>query len=255
MKSQRKKKKIRRLIFVSAIAALLFSFCGEKEKVSPRLVHPGFRTKLLFEDHFNSDLDSWSSEGTGEATTTEDGWLCLSVYPNSDGMAIWLKQNLDNNFQIEYSIEISESSGLNIAMICAHGLNGEDILSDLSRRLGKQDAYTNGQIRSYDFSYHCISPSGIPLQESLLRKNPGGLLFSRADNDPCFHERIYFINITKLGNRIMVFVDDNLVHDIRDKGGFSPPYSKGKLGFWIGSTRNTSIISIDHIRIFELIPE
>ncbi len=255
MKNQRKKKKIRKLIFISAITALLFSFCGEEEKVSPLLVHPGFRTKLLFEDHFNGSLDSWFSEGTGEATTTEDGWLCLSAYPNSDGMAIWLKQNLDNNFQIEYRIEISESSVLNRAMICAHGLNGEDILSDLSRHSGDPDAYTNGQIRSYDFSYHCISPSGIPFQESLLRKNPGGILLSRAKNDPCLHERTYFINITKLGNRIQFFVDGNPVHDIRDKGGFSPPYAKGKFGFWIGSTRDTSITSIDYIRIFELIPE
>ena len=63
------------------------------------------------------------------------------------------------------------------------------------------------------------------------------------------------MNVIKLGNRIQYYVDGELVHDIRDKGGFGPVYDQGKFGFILQGNPRRFSINFDKVRVYKLIPE
>lgn len=235
---------------------MILSFFGcAKQEVKPRMALPGYRSELLFQENFDEDLDQWSFEGKGEVAITEDGRLLVAVDTESEGVAVWTSQDFSGDFHLEYEVEIPETPGINLAILCARGTHGEDILSELPPRTGKLSEYTRGQIRNYHISYHCYTPDGQHVPGSRVRKNPGYLLLSSAKHDPCRENRPYFIDVVKIDNRIQFFVDGNLIHDVRDKGGFGPTYMNGKIGFWIHGSGTIFTTIFDKIRVFKLIPK
>lgn len=235
------------------ILLVMFWLCGSNNNVQPRMQMPGFDTKLIFRDDFdNSVLENWKKEGIGDITVSSNGKAVLSLGEESKGLALWALKEINVDFQLEFNLKIPNHNGLFIIIICAHGMNGEDIINDLPERNGELEEYSKENIRSYHISSHCFTAQGEQIPGSKLRKNPGHLLLSRNAVDPCISSRTYYIDVVKTGNRIRYYVDDMLIHDVRDKGGFGPIYSKGKLGFWIGGNPEDFQVILDDIRIFRL---
>ncbi len=241
------------LFYVSAMI-LPFFRCTEPE-VKPRMVIPGYRSKLLFQEEFDGNLAHWSVEGKGKLEVTEDNRLLVTSTPESEGIAVWTVQDFSGDFHLEYEVELPETAGINLAFICARGIRDEDILKELPPRNGNLNEYTRGQIRNYHIAYHCYTPEGQHASGSRVRKNPGFMLLSSTDDDPCKENRPYFINIVKIDNRIQFFVDNQLIHDVRDKGGFGPTYMNGKIGFWVHGAENMFRTIFDSVRVFKLIPK
>jgi len=213
---------------------------------------PGYDTKLIFRDDFNNNLENWKKEGNGSVELTSEGKAILSLGEESKGLALWALKEIEDDFQLEFNLKIPTINGFFITIICARGLNGEDVMKELPERNGELDEYSKGNIRSYHISSHCFTTEGEQIPGSKMRKNPGHLLLSKSQDDPCISDRTYYIDVVKTGNRIRYYVDDVLIHDFRDRGGFGPIYSKGKIGFWIGGKPEVFTVILNDIRVFKL---
>jgi hypothetical protein len=226
----------------------------DEKDIKPRMLIPGYKTAFLFQDTFNENMNQWCVEGKGKFQITQDGRLKIQEEVGSQGVALWITKDFGDNIHLEYEIEIPETPGITTAILCAHGVNKKDILKDSSNRTGKLSDYIRGLIRSYHISIHCYTESGEHDPSCKIRKNPGHLLLSRVEPDPCAVNRKYLIDIIKLGSRIQLFVDGILVHDFRDKGGFGRPYLDGKIGFWFHGNPKIFKVYLDNVRVFKLIP-
>ena len=231
----------------------MFLFCDSNNNIQPRMQIPGFDTKLIFQDNFDNNLlENWKKEGIGKIEITPDGKAILGLGEESKGLAFWALKEIDVDFQLEFNLRIPNHNGLFIIIICAQGINGGDVINDLPERNGEIQEYSKGDIRSYHISSHCFTEQGEQIPGSKLRKNPGHLLLSKNDVDPCTSNRTYYIDVVKTGNRIRYYVDDMLIHDFRDRGGFGPIYSEGKIGFWIGGKPEDFKVILDDIHVFKL---
>ena len=242
------------MIFSCLLNVLMFN-CRDKIKIEPKLIYPGYNTKLLFYDDFNGDLQNWHIEGNGQVTITPEGKLLIEEESGSEGVAIWIRDDFSDNILIEYEVHLPQTPGINIAYICARGAKGEDIIKKLPARDGSHNRYTRSGINNYSISYHSYTPEGEHIPGSKIRKNPGQLLLSRVDTDPCLVNRLYLVHIIKISNRILFFVDGELIHDVRDKGGFGPTYREGKVGLWSHGSAGRFSMLLDNFRVFSLSPK
>lgn len=235
---------------------LIGSSCvSKKAPLRPVMVYPGYDTELNFIDEFDDDLSDWVSEGAGTFTVSNDSQMTVSPALQSYGMAIWYRNDVSGDFQIEFEIDFLSAPGMASVIFCAQGTRGEDVIEDLPPRTGILSDYTHEGMRSYSVSFHCYSPDGSHDSGSKIRKNPGHMLLSRAEQDPCIVDRRYLIDILKIGNRILFFVDKVLIQDIRDRGGFGPTYTDGKIGLRFHGAGNAFLTHLDNFKIFKLIPQ
>ena len=196
--------------------------CTKIPEIPPRFAYPGYEAKIAFHDDFSLGMENWIREGNGSATIT-DGRMLLESDLESEGLMAWIDRELPEDFQIEYEVQIPETAGINTVVLCAQGPDGQSIFKLPEPRMGRLHDYSESEIRSYHVSFHCYGTDGIHDPGSKIRKNPGHMLLSRVQPDPCMENRRYLIDILKIGNRILLYVDEGLVHDIRDRGGFGSP--------------------------------
>jgi len=215
---------------------------------------PGYETKCLLTDNFDTDLENWVFRGDGSALFTGTGRLNLTGNSKKNGVVLWLKEKIHHDFLLEYEINVNDSSGLCAVILCAQSPDNTDILNSSPPPSGNLMSYTKNT-NSYLVDFHNMSRSTGIHGASKVRKNPGYMLLSSVDRDPCSESRPYYIDIAKIGNRIQLYVDGVRIHDIRDKGGFGPAYLNGYIGFWVHGKTNQYNAEIDNVRLFRLIPE
>ena len=240
---------------VAAPLLLTTSGCGRETGTPSRLTIPGYRSKPVFEETFTAESKSWILEGNGVATITPDGRLRVYENPGSEGAMLWINRELSGSFLIEYEVELPDTNGMNVVHFCAQSIPGKNFFQRGSERTGRIEEYSQGDLESYQISYHVYTPEGQHDNSSRLRRNPGSLLLSRKSPDPCIQNRYYLIHIAKTGNRIQFFVDKEKVHDLRDRGAFGDVYSEGKLGVWVHGQPEHFTTYLNNIRIYSLIPE
>lgn len=230
--------------------------CSKKQKEFPWIHYPGYRTELLFCERFDGETDKWFIEGNGDISINDESRLSISLYPESQGTMLWIKEDFSGDFLLEYEVEFLNSDGTFITFICAKGIRGEDIIREFPSREGIYEEYIKGEMGNYQISFHSYDREGNHYNRSRIRKNPGNLLLSHVDFDPCKENRKYYIDILKISNRIQFYVDgeNNLIHDVRDKGGFGAKYMDGKIGFWMQGLEGSFKVLLDNFRIFKIIP-
>ena len=227
--------------------------CRKAPKVQPRIQVMGYKPELVFEEVLNN-LDQWRKEGPGSVVISPDSEMVITDSSGNEGTAVWCLTDVDENFHLEYEIGFNDSSGLSLLFLCAAGIKYEDMFSDLPARNGSITEYANPPLRNYQISYHSFD-EGQHYNHTKIRKNPGNLLLSNIEEDPCIESRNYYINVIKISNRIQMYVDGQLVHDVKDKGAFGHSvYLDGKFGFWTQGWEKESTITIAHVRLFKLIP-
>ena len=234
-----------------------FNSCSKKQKEFPWIHYPGYRTELLFCERFEGETGKWFIEGNGDVSINSEGRLLISLHPESEGIMLWINEDFSSDFQLEYEVEFLNSVGTHIIFICAKGIQGEDIIQELPPRKGNYEEYIDGQMGNYQICFHSYDQEGNHYNRSRIRKNPGNLLLSHVDSDPCKENRKYYIDVIKISNRIQFYVDgeNNLIHDVRDKGGFGAIYMNGKIGFWLQGMGGSFKVQLDNFRIFKLIPK
>jgi len=232
------------------VPIMLFISCKNKEnKILPKLGIPGYTAKNTVNEKFDTDLSEWIFSGKGKASLTSTGSLLLLGETSESGIIFWYKNKINYDFLLEFEVVVNDSSGLCSIVICASDNKTET--PELPS--GNLNQYLNG-INSYIIDFHKRTDKSKE-SSACVRKNPGYLLLSRIEKDPCFESRPYLIDIAKIGNRILLFVDGERIQDVRDKGGFGPAYNKGYFGFWIHGITDLYNITLDNVKVFKLIPQ
>jgi len=241
------------LIWVGLGAGSLLLGCLPFRGPSPQLPED-FEARLIFEDDFSRDLRQWHFEGNGKAVI-EQGRLLMAENPGSQGILLWTRRDFEGDFQVEYDVEILNNFGISLIFICAQGINGEDILTELPPRTGAFEEYTQGQIRSYHLSYHRYFPDGRHNPGVNIRKNPGGHIVSHAEPDPCLNPGRYHITLRKVGANIRFWVNGKLIHNYTDKEEFGPVLTRGKIGLRNRGQGGVYKVYYDNFRVYQLLPK
>jgi hypothetical protein len=227
--------------------------CG-KPDIQPRYADPAYKAKLLLEDRFDKGMGNWIATGMGVAEITADSSLQLATVSDTIGVALWTKESFPENFQLEYDIFIQDTAGSHTVYFCTEPAEGETFRAENPPSPALFNDFIRNRITSYQVLVHCFDRTGKFMSGTKLRKNPSALLLSGSPADPCRDNRKYLMDVIKVGNRIQFFVDGTPVHDIRDRGGFGPVYSEGRVGFMVQGKADAFRVLIDDVRVFKLIP-
>lgn len=231
----------------------LLSGCGKPE-IQPRYADPAYKTKLLLEDRFENGLSNWFTTGAGKAEITADSSLEMAAVSDTIGIALWTRESLPENFQLEYDIFFGDTAGSHTLYFCAEPVAGESFEAGNPPSPERFNDFIRNRINSYQILVHCFDRTGKFQSGTKLRKNPSNLLLSGSPADPCRDNRKYLMDVIKVGSRIQFFVDGTPVHDIRDRGGFGPVYKEGRIGFMVQGKAQSFSVLIDNVRIYKLIP-
>lgn len=205
---------------------------------------------VSFEASFaGSQLDLtniWHFEGQGKAQI-DNGRLALQ--DAGVGAVLWARQDFSPDVRLQFDLSFSNNRGIGVFFIAARGVEGEDILKDLPERTGKYGQYTKGKINNYGFSLHRFFPDGKHNAGTNIRKNSGSHLVQHVEPDPVMKaNQTYRIKIEKVGGRLRLWVDGNLIHDWKDEGMNSATLKTGKVGFRVRG-HPSCIMYLDNIII------
>ena len=210
--------------------------CGAYE-AGQDLPHYGPRPKLVFEDDFSQGLEHWIVEKYDrDVVDVEHSGDQMKVYTRNgvDGVMVWCKKSLPDNFMVEYDVKPVSESGFFLLFFCVEKNDQGDILTHIENKYTNQtlfEKYTAGEINGYHISYRRNdSPT------SNLRKNPGlkagNLLKQQSIPGILTAGKSHHVVLKKIGPHIRLEVDGNEFMNFTDDGtigGF--PYSGGRLGF------------------------
>ncbi|MCK5148869.1 DUF1961 family protein [bacterium] len=232
------------------ILLILLSGCQKSSNIQPETMIPGYKASLEFEDTFNTDLSDWIIEGNASVTIDSNGQLSVHCTEENQNAIIWTKRQFEGSFQVEYEIDFPQTNGLASILICAESI--DDIALDNIKNSGNSIEISSS-MQNYQIYYHGFSADGEHDYGSQIRKNPGHYLLLKSPVDPCKENRFYLIDVAKTGNRIQFFVDNEKIHDLRDRGGFSESLKKGHIGFLIHGGQGFKTF-INNVRVFKLSP-
>jgi len=210
--------------------------CGAYEAGND-LPHYGPRKRLVFEDDFSQGLDNWIVEKFDRDVVDvvhSAGQMKVNTGNGVDGVMIWCKNPLPENFMVEYDVTPVSESGFFLLFFCVEKDDQSDILSHTESRFTTQtlfEKYTAGEIHGYHISYRRNdSPT------SNLRKNPGykagNLLKQQSIPGILSAGKAHHVVLKKTGPNIFLEVDGNEFMNFTDDGTIGGiPYSGGRLGF------------------------
>ena len=192
---------------------------------------------VVFSDDFSKGIDNWVIERWSEQEAQykwdkEKKGLHVTTRKGTNGVMVWCKKELPENFKFEYDVTPLSPSGFFLIFFCAKGINGEDILSEKlikTRPPGKTlfKKYTKWNINCYHISYRRNR-----IADCNFRKNSGQKLLKKhrldkiLDKDKTVHVELY-----KKGGHMKLTVDGMVFMDYTDKGKGQPIWKGGRIGF------------------------
>jgi hypothetical protein len=216
--------------------------------------------KLVFEDSFK-DLSNWTAEGP-HTVEVKDGSLHVVTVDDKRqvGQFVWCKQELPDDFRVEFDVTPGSKSGFFLVFFCVRGVKGEDILGKglfddylpwkSWNPYADWDKYTSpadrkdhsSRIRGYHVSYRRNEAANCN-----LRKNPGLVLKRSSTVDALLpKDQAAHVVLTKQAGHVMLSVDGKAFMDWTDD---DKPYRGGRFGF-----RNVydSDASYANVKIYDL---
>ena len=209
---------------------------------------------ILFKDDFSGNLDHWFLEGTGKASITKDGMLCVETKTPT---VIWIKTKFPGDVRIDFDAKTDDAKARAILMFLAESTK-QDTIFDWERKgdyceyaFDERIAlYTIGMLRGFTKGESNLRKLGGNLKpewkklairdrdkiskEERKRINADfqkGSIMSGA-MDGCDLGKVHHITCVKKGSRIRYSVDGKLVHDVADDGSFGgTPVENGWIGF------------------------
>ena len=191
---------------------------------------------VIFEDDFSSGIDNWVIERWSEEEATfewdqEQKKLRVTTVNGTDGVMIWCKQELPDNFIFEYNVTPLSESGFFLVFFCVQGKNGEDILEE--KLLNDQSAptlfkkYTKWDINCYHISYRRNESATCN-----LRKNSGMELLKQQELDLVLPKgKTVHVELVKKDNHIKLTVDGTVFMEHSDESSELPTvWTGGRIG-------------------------
>lgn len=195
--------------------------------------------ELLFHEDFLS-LDPWYHEGIGQLVPLPGGGLqlhCLGSRQGAEGCMVFFRPDLPDQVSISYDVIIHSHGGLMINYLAIRGLQGEDLIRDVSKlepRTGIMANYYASQwgLQSYHVSVSRFDDAGLHTDTSNWRRNPGCLLMGQGEDPIQEIGRRYRIRLVKDAGFLQLHVDGRFIHGVfdRDVSRYSLP-DWGKFGF------------------------
>ena len=188
--------------------------------------------------HFESDFErtgldlqeTWHLEGEGTAEVV-DGMLVLYEATESEGLVLWLRQDIPSDMELSFDVAFSNNRGIGVFFLAARGTGGQDILEEMPGRKGAYGEYTRGEINCYGVSLHRFYPDGRHNEGCNLRRNSGFHIVHHAEEDPIMEaDSEHHVRILKTGARIQMWVDGKVLHDWTDDSAHGKPLGGGKIG-------------------------
>ncbi|PCJ55505.1 MAG: hypothetical protein COA79_20610 [Planctomycetota bacterium] len=198
-----------------------------------------FKTKLLFEENFENDLDQWWVEGQMDVFTNDHKIYVDIDKPGQNKGAsgtVWLKQKHPENFIITYNALVEQSgigaNNINLFLCYNHPNDKPMIESRDERESGAYNLYheLNGYIITYLNDYDADSgkyPDGSTKARIRMRKNPGFNLVNEDYTYHCKQNNLYQFEIIKFKNKLILRVDGEERLSWEDLDG---PYGEGLIG-------------------------
>ena len=192
--------------------------------------------KLVFEDDLSRGLQNWVVEKF-DRDEVEVGYsgnrMMVSTKKGVDGVMVWCKHKLPENFMVEYDITPVSESGFYLMYFCTERKDREDILDHIDNKyttLSLFEKYTKGETNSYHISYR---RNDNPTCN--LRKNPGltngALLKQQALSGILAAGKSHHVVLRKTGSHINLEVDGEAFMNFTDDGTIAgPSYCGGKFG-------------------------
>lgn len=227
-------------LWISVIAMILCADCVLAGSSVAAKMNPD---SVMFQESFGGtafDLTRiWHLEGEGTAQI-DHGRLALQ--DTGAGLVLWIRQDFPPDVRMQLDLSFSNNRGIGVFFVAARGSKGEDILIDQPKRNGSYNEYTGGIINCYGFSLHRFFPNGMHNPGSNIRKNSGFHQVNHVEKDPAQKaNQTYRVQIEKVGGRLRLWVDANLIHDWKDDGARGPVLKGGKIGFRIRGHRSCTM--------------
>jgi len=145
---------------------------------------------------------------------------------------LWTQRDWPADFRLSFDVSFNNNRGIGVIFFAGRGSDGSDLAASRERRTGAYDEYIRGEVDSYSLSFHRYWPDGRNNPGSNLRRNSGFHLLDQALPDPCLEaNRVYQIEIRKVGAELTVRVDGEETHQAVDDGEHGAPHGSGKIGF------------------------
>ncbi len=238
-------KQVKIIVWLSAIAVIL----SAGQMPGNKLIEAATKKdSVLFQTSFTeSEINLthiWYLEGQGKAEI-DNGRLALQ--DTGEGLVLWLRKDFPSEMTLQFDLSFNNNRGIGVFFIAAKGINGEDILEGLQKRNGSYGQYTQGSINCYGFSLHRFFPDGRHNAGSNIRKNRGFHLINHVEPDPVINDnQTYHVKIEKIGGRLRLWVDGDLIHDWKDDDKHGAILNEGKIGFRLRGDP-TCIMYLDNI--------
>ncbi len=130
---------------------------------------------------------------------------------------LWSPVSVEGDQWIEYEFQLVSSKGLALLIMCASGLQGEDIIQDhgLKKTGSMSDMLTN--YRNYHWEYvRRVEAMRTDVETQYVHKNPWGKTLYVGCIPRFERYRWYKMQFIKKGNRLYGAIDGKVVFDVEE---------------------------------------
>ncbi|MCK9412899.1 MAG: DUF1961 family protein [Prolixibacteraceae bacterium] len=183
--------------------------------------------KKVYECNFTkkSDLDSWTFQ-TGEKfrdkfklDITENGlyWETPEMIDTESRGYLWCPAKVEGDQWIEFEFQLVSPKGLALLMMCASGMQGEDIIEDQGLRKTGSMGDMNANYRNYHWEYvRRVEAMRTDVETQYVCKNPWGKGLYVGCVPRLERNRWIKIRYIKVGNKICGSFDGKTVFEVED---------------------------------------
>ena len=243
-----------KLLLAVPFFSVLIAGCQKSSSVQPFMKYYGYNAEHITGFHEAGASSGFIAEGDVETVMISDSSMQVTLPAASRGGILWLKGKHEGDVQLEYEITFPDSSGLHVLYFFAQRLDESQVESDTSIQKHSYQ-YNARTLSGYQVAVHTYDTDFQHHSHCRMRKNPGQLLLSNANQDPCQFSQPYLIDFIRTGNRMQFFVDEERIHDVRDKAVFRPVIEEGHIGLWFEGINIAYSVVLRKVNLFKLSPE
>jgi hypothetical protein len=208
---------------------------------------------VIFTDNFSDGLKHWTVECWEEdkiEVTDKAGRLHVTTRNTDNGVMIWLRKELPENYCFEFDVTPHSESGFFLIFFNTQHKDGKDILEESVLNDKSVPTLFKKYTKSVINGYH-ISFRRNEVADCNLRKNSGmALLKKQILPHPLKKEETHHVSLIRKAGRIKLKVGTKVFMDYEDDGEKNGKiWMNGRIGF---RQVYDSVGSYDNVKLTEL---